>query len=59
MELEHLGSLPYLTNVLKETLRLYPLGVAFSRVATQDTELDGYAIPRGTPVLVSPYALGR
>jgi cytochrome P450 len=56
------GDLPRLTvttQVLKEALRLYPPVYIMGRVSVADTELGGYHIPRGTVVLVSPYALHR
>lgn len=57
----------------RETLRLFPLGAAFSRVATSDVNLDremnlraqqgeaegDVCIAKGVEVLVSPYAMGR
>jgi cytochrome P450 len=50
--------------VYRETLRLYPLGAVFSRVASADTSItlasgDKLAIPAGTEMLVSPYVMGR
>ena len=54
-----LPRLPYALQVFKEALRLYPPASAFVRVACQNTELGGYAIRRGTVVMISPYVLHR
>ncbi len=37
--------MPLLTNVLKETLRLFPLGSIFSRTSAEDDQLGGVVIP--------------
>ncbi|MEU6366982.1 cytochrome P450 [Streptomyces sp. NPDC046931] len=54
---EDLPRLPYTRCVVAETLRTYPPGWLFTRVATRDTELAGVRIPKGTTVLYSPYLL--
>ena len=46
-------------GVVHEALRLYPSGWIGSRVATEDTEFDGYPIPAGRLVLYSPYLTHR
>jgi cytochrome P450 len=56
---DDLPRLDVITRVLKEALRLYPPVYLFGRVSIAETELGGYRIPRGTVVLVSPYALHR
>jgi cytochrome P450 len=50
---------PYVLRVVKETLRLYPPAFMFDRVVKEDVEIGGYAIPRGTALFFSPYALHR
>lgn len=43
--------MPVLHNVMRETLRLYPLGAAFSRTPVQSIHLDKYLLPSNAKVL--------
>jgi len=45
--------------VLDESLRLYPPAWLFARQTTEALEVEGYAVPAGVTVLVSPYAIQR
>jgi cytochrome P450 len=54
-----LGRLPYTDKVIREGLRLYPVGWAILRQAVTDDELGGLRVPAGAPVLVSPWVLHR
>jgi cytochrome P450 len=56
---DDLARLPYCLQVFKETLRLYPPAGAILREALQDMEIDGYRVPKGCGVFVSPYTLHR
>ncbi|MFE6904406.1 cytochrome P450 [Streptomyces sp. NPDC057717] len=49
--------LPYTQRVLTETLRLYPPGWLFTRVATQGVELAGRHLPPGAIIIFSPPAV--
>ncbi|MDW4904761.1 cytochrome P450 [Streptomyces sp. ADMS] len=51
--------LPYLTRVLKETMRLYPAAPLMGRRAVEATEIDGHVIPAGADVLLSPWVTHR
>ncbi|XP_012669467.1 cytochrome P450 11B1, mitochondrial-like [Otolemur garnettii] len=51
--------LPLLRAALKETLRLYPVGVNLERLLTSDVVLQNYHIPAGTLVQVFLPSLGR
>jgi cytochrome P450 len=54
---EDISQLAYTGRVVTETLRLYPPGWLFSRIATADAELGGYLIPAGTGILLSSYLI--
>jgi cytochrome P450 len=55
--IEHLPRLGLASQIITETLRLYPPVWMLTRVAVTDTELSGYRIPAGTSVVYSPYLL--
>lgn len=54
-----LEALPYLTQVLKEALRLYPPGPVIGRRAVAATEIGGHTIPAGADVIVAPWVTHR
>uniref|UniRef100_A0A8C7XW25 Cholesterol 24-hydroxylase n=1 Tax=Oryzias sinensis TaxID=183150 RepID=A0A8C7XW25_9TELE len=56
---EDLGKLVYLSQVLKETLRLYSTVPGTSRELTEEITIDGFRIPVGTNLMFSSYVCGR
>ncbi|XP_040288676.1 cytochrome P450 11B, mitochondrial-like [Bufo bufo] len=54
-----LNLMPLLKGAIKETLRLYPVGITVQRHLTKDTTLHNYHIPSGTLVQVGLYPMGR
>lgn len=57
--LDDLPRLPFTKAVAEEALRLYPPAWVFERVALEDDEVLGYAIPKGSVVAVSPWVIHR
>lgn len=57
---EQVGDDPVLIRAaLLEGMRLFPPAYLTERVATTDTEIDGYAVPSNTLVIVSPWVTHR
>ncbi len=56
---DDLAHLPYCLQVFKETVRLYPPAGAILREALHDIEIDGYLVPKGRNVFLSPYTIQR
>ncbi|XP_027896293.1 cholesterol 24-hydroxylase-like [Xiphophorus couchianus] len=56
---DDLGKLVYLSQVLKETLRIYPTAPGTSREIHGDMMIDGVHLPGGFTCLLSSYAMGR
>ena len=54
-----LERLPLLNGVCNETLRLFPTVPITMRIAVRDTTLLDAPIPRGTEIMVSPWAVNR
>ncbi len=57
--LDDLNRLPYTTMVIQETMRLYPPVWGLTRRALADDEVDGFRVPAGADVMISPYTLHR
>ncbi|KAL8995735.1 MAG: hypothetical protein Q9169_004593 [Polycauliona sp. 2 TL-2023] len=49
--------MPYLNNVSREVLRLFPPVAVTMRVAVKDTTICGQYIPQGTTLMIPPWAV--
>jgi len=56
---DQISSLKYLSHITSEVLRLYPPVVVTLRIAAEDTSLNGSFIPKGTTIILSPFAINR
>jgi cytochrome P450 len=54
-----LPKLTYTQKVIQETLRLYPAAYMFVRETETDQTLDGYEIPAGMLIFITPYVTHR
>ncbi|MCJ1680491.1 cytochrome P450 [Streptomyces sp. APSN-46.1] len=58
-EAADLDRLPYLTQVLKEAMRLYPAAPVIGRRAVADARVGGHTIPAGADVILAPWVTHR
>ncbi|CAM6128022.1 unnamed protein product [Calypogeia fissa] len=57
---EDLPKLAYVSAVMKETLRVHTAGpLMVPHLSTEDCEIEGFHIPAGTQVIVSPWCIHR
>jgi cytochrome P450 len=56
---QHIDQLLVTTQVLKESMRLYPPAPIMSRQAVVDTELGGIPINAGSQIIIPIYAIQR
>ena len=55
---QHMAQLPWLTATLKEAMRLYPpVAAVMSRRTTAPIVLDGWHIPKGAMLRITPWVL--
>ncbi|KAI3665730.1 hypothetical protein L6452_44360 [Arctium lappa] len=60
VEENDLSRLPYLSCIVKETLRLHaPIPFLIPRKVVNEVKLNEYIVPKGTQVLVNAWAIGR
>ncbi|RIB09268.1 cytochrome P450 [Gigaspora rosea] len=52
-------SLKYLDSFYRETLRVVPPLPIHFRIPEKDVNLNGYTVPKGTPLMISAYAIHR
>lgn len=57
--LDDLPRLTYTSHIVSESMRLYPPAWAIARLAIEDHELGGYAVPRGTGIAAVPWVVHR
>lgn len=50
---EELRRMPYTEACVKEALRMYPPATALGRQLSQDTNIMGHHVPKGTGIFVS------
>lgn len=54
-----IDNMPYLHAVCSEVLRVYPPVPMTLREAVQDTSIQGYPIPKGTVIVLCPWAVNQ
>ncbi|EKI3337682.1 cytochrome P450 [Campylobacter coli] len=59
IEISHLRQFKYLTNIFKESLRLYPPVGFFAREAKKDTQVRDKLIKKGSGVVIAPWLIHR
>ncbi|EAI1516657.1 cytochrome P450 [Campylobacter jejuni] len=59
IEISHLRQFKYLTNIFKESLRLYPPVGFFAREAKKDTQVRDKLIKKGSEVVIAPWLIHR
>jgi len=59
IELDHIRQLPFVRNVFRETLRLYPPITFLPRVAAERTRIGGRNVRKGALIMIAPWALHR
>ena len=57
--MNEIRSMKYLERCIKETLRLYPSIANIARHLTQNVEINGFTLPKGTSVILDFYSLHR
>lgn len=56
---DDLAALPWTVRSVREAMRLYPAAHSIGRRTTADEVLQGYRIPSGSAIVISPWAVHR
>ncbi|KAL5711205.1 hypothetical protein ACHQM5_021688 [Ranunculus cassubicifolius] len=56
---EDLVKLEYLKMVVKESMRLHPVGPLIAHRSMEDTSVNGYLIPKKSIIMINIWAIGR
>jgi cytochrome P450 len=59
IEMEHTKKLPYVRNVFRETLRLYPPITFIPRVAARPVQIGKFNVKRGAMIMIAPWTIHR
>ncbi|ECL4319221.1 cytochrome P450 [Campylobacter jejuni] len=59
IEISHLRQFKYITNIFKESLRLYPPVGFFAREAKKDAQVRDKLIKKGSGVVIAPWLIHR
>lgn len=59
IEFEHARKLPFVRNVFRETLRLYPPITFIPRVAAEAARIGRFDVKKGAMLMVSPWTIHR
>ena len=55
-EPEDVALMPFLTNIIKESMRLNPPGPGTLRYLPEDTVLGGFLLPKGTQIMCNHFS---
>lgn len=59
VEEKDMDNLPYIDSVIKETMRVHPPAALLAHLITEDINVGGYDIPKGTLGMVSGWTISR